>query len=205
MRRILIIISFVFIFIQFPFAQNAELSKLMVLVKQLRNANESTFNEVTTKLSSDMAWTPMNEFTVKDAAECRASDRVAGFKLNKAMSAAEQKRRFEISTGNMLNGENPNFQYSLYERAIKPNSSLSYSLKGRYGQQCFVIIPYDNIKKCGLQISISVDNQLFNLEQNSDCYIFTGNVPKGKTVDVKITNNSSSARSYAILNYNSRK
>lgn len=187
-------------------AQDAELSKLMDAVRGLRSGGRDAFEKAAETMSADKAWTPMNELKASDAsAECRASDRVPGFRLNRMLAAAEQKRRFETTTGNMLNGENPNFCYSLYERAVKASSTLSYTLRARSGEQCFVLMPFDSRKSAGLKFTVSAGSRALDMTETKDACVFTGKVREGETVKITITNTSDKPRSFAIFNYNSRK
>lgn len=187
-------------------AQDATLSAMMDAVRSLRTGGQKAFEAAAEKLGADKTWTPMNELKAADPqAECRASDRVAGFKLNKMLAAAEQKRRFETSTGNMLNGENPRFNYSLYERGVRGGATLEYTLKGRSGAQCVVIMPYDGLKGSGLDVSVSSDGKALAKRVGKDAYIFTGNVAEGRTLKISVVNGSDKPRSFAIFNFNSRK
>ena len=187
-------------------AQDARLNSMLDIVRSLKTGGQKAFDSAAEKMSADLTWTPMNELKAADPkAECRASDRVSGFKLNKMLAAAEQKRRFEASTGNMLNGENPNFNYSLYERGIKPSATLEYTLKGRSGRQCIVLMPYDGLKAAGLDVSVSCGGKILEKTSAKDAYIFTGKVSAGQPLKIIIKNPGDKARSFAIFNYNSRK
>lgn len=188
------------------YAQDAQMQKMMTLVRSLRSGGEKAFKAGAEAMAADKAWTPMNELRAADAsAECRASDRVAGFKLNKMLASAEQSRRFETSTGNMLNGENPQFKYSLYERAVKAGCTVSYTLRARFGEQCFVVMPYDGLKAAGLEVTVMAGKTQLPVAEAKDAYVFSGRVPQGETVTVTIANKSAKPRSFAILNHNSRK
>ncbi len=188
------------------YAQDARLNSMLDIVRTLKSGGQQAFDTAAEKMSADMTWTPMNELKASDPkAECRASDRVQGFKLNKMLAVAEQKRRFEASTGNMLNGENPNFSYSLYERGIKPSSTLEYTLKGRSGQQCIVLMPYDGLKASGLDFSVSCAGKDLAKTVGKDAYVFTGRVEPGQVMRITVRNTGDKPRSFAVFNYNSRK
>lgn len=187
------------------YAQDAELSALSETVKALRNGGATAFDNAVGKLAKDAAWTPMNELKASDpSAECRASDRVPGFKLNKLLAKAEQAQRFETSTGNMLNGENPLYSYSLYERALKPGKTASYALRSRFGEQTFIFIPYD--KDAAFDIEISCGDVSFEKTRYNDGSVrLCGKAAEGKAVAIKITNKDSANRSFVLLNHNPRK
>lgn len=186
-------------------AQDAELTTLTTIVKSLRNGNQKKFDAAKATLANDRLWTPMNELAaLEQGVECRASEGVPGFKLNKLLAGAEQMQRFETSTGNMLNGEDERYNYSLFERAIKAGRTASYSLKGRQGEQTFIFIPYD--AKAKLNVSISSEGRAFTSTPYKDGSIrFTGTVAPGKSVDIKISNADKASRSFALLNHNPRK
>lgn len=186
-------------------AQDAELTTLTTIVKSLRNGNQKKFDAAKATLANDRLWTPMNELAaLEQGVECRASEGVPGFKLNKLLAGAEQMQRFETSTGNMLNGEDERYNYSLFERAIKAGRTASYSLKGRQGEQTFIFIPYD--AKAKLNVSISSEGRAFTSTPYKDGSIrFTGTVAPGKSVDIKISNADNASRSFALLNHNPRK
>ncbi|MDE6277053.1 MAG: hypothetical protein K2M06_02995 [Muribaculaceae bacterium] len=205
MKRLAFVVCIIFSCIAAS-AQDATLTAMMDAVRSLKSGGQKAFEAAAEKLGADKSWTPMNELKAADPkAECRASDRVAGFRLNKLLAAAEQKRRFETSTGNMLNGENPHFNYSLYERGVKAGSTLEYTLKGRSGSQCIVIMPYDGLKSAGLDVSVSAGGKVMTKTIEKDAYIFTGSVAEGQTVKIRVANGTDKPRSLAIFNFNSRK
>ncbi len=187
------------------FAQDAELATLSETVKALKSGGSVAFDKAVESLSKDVAWTPMNELRPSDpSVECRASDRVPGFKLNKLLAKAEQAQRFETSTGNMLNGENPQYSYSLYERAVKSGKSAIYSLRSRLGAQTFIFIPFD--KDAKLDIEISCGNVIFEKTHYNDGSVrLSGTATAGEPVAVKITNRDKENRSFVLLNHNPRK
>ncbi len=189
----------------FAFAQDTELAALSETVKMLKSGGSSAFDKAVETLSKDVAWTPMNELRPSDpSVECRASDRVPGFKLNKLLAKAEQAQRFETSTGNMLNGENPQYSYSLYERAVKSGKSATYSLRSRLGEQTFIFIPFD--KDAKLDIEISCGNVIFEKTRYNDGSVrLSGTATAEEPVAVKITNQDRENRSFVLLNHNPRK
>ncbi len=184
---------------------DVELQKLVDIVKSLRGGS-AAFAEATAVLASDPAWTPMNELRAADAsAECRASDKVPGFRLNKLLAASEQAQRFETSTGNMLNGEDARFNYSLFERGIKAGATAVYTLRGREGAQTFVILPYDG-GSGSFAATISCGGVPFEVKEYTDgSLVFTGNVASGQPLTLSIANTSGRNISFAILNHNSRR
>jgi hypothetical protein len=136
-----------FLFLPFlSIAQGSMDGKLVFLVNSvcdLRHADEKTYSLVQERLSSNDDWTPMNETGSFKEGECHPYDNVPGFKLNRLLSLIATSRKTVYVHGDMLNGENENYDYSLYERSVHANAKVSYTIKGREGRQCFVIVPYD--------------------------------------------------------------
>ena len=71
-----------------------ELASLVNVVKLLRVSTEANFKKATGILSADMKWTPMNETGSVRPEECKPSDRVKGFKLNRILFKAEGSRKY---------------------------------------------------------------------------------------------------------------
>lgn len=188
------------------YGQDPELSRLANTVKSLKASTAQAFDKVVADLSGDALWTPMNELKASEAGvECRASDRVPGFRLNKALAGAEQAQRFETAAGKMLNGEDARFNYSLYERALKPNVTANYKLHGRSGEQTFVLIPFGGADAL-LSIEISSGGTPFARKVFTDgSVMLSGTVAPGVPVELRISNASNSGQSFALLNHNSRK
>lgn len=186
-------------------AQDAEMSKLVDMVKGLRSGGSKAFEASRDQLAQDALWTPMNELRAADATvECRASDRVPGFRLNKLLAGAEQKQRFETSTGNMLNGEDERYNYSLYERAIKAGRTAKYTLKSRHGAQTFYFLPYKSGAK--LSISVEADGHPFEATSYKDGSVRLSGSASGKTpVTVTIKSTDGTNQSFVLINHNTRR
>ena len=137
MRKYKLFILFLLFGCQIAVAQHIvdeELQSLVAVVKMLRNSNENAFNQVSQLLASDEKWTPMSELGVRQSTECLPVDRVAGFKLNRILSKVEGNRKFVYTHGDMLNGEDERYNYSLYERSVKAGQKVSYRLKLNTGK-----------------------------------------------------------------------
>lgn len=185
-------------------AQDAELNKLVDIVKSLRSGGEKARSEAVSHLASDEAWTPMDEAFDRKS-ECRVSEVKGRFKLNPVLTDAEYKgRRYQYSTGNHLNGADNRYNYSLYEKTIKAKTTSTFHLRGRLGEQTFIILPYDGASS-GVTAEVT-GNASFKSVRNSDGSIkITGVAAKDEALTIKITNGSGSNESYVILNHNSRK
>ena len=215
MRKYKLFILFLLFWSQMAVAQQIvddELQSLVAVVKMLRNSNENTFNHASKLLASDEKWTPMSELGVRQSTECLPVDRVAGFKLNRILSKVEGNRKFVYTHGDMLNGEDERYNYSLYERSVKAGQNVSYRLKGREGTQIFVLIPFHG-EQSGLSGEIQLEQEdpvVFQLENETDrdvmsARIVSSELTREKEIVLTIRNGSSENQSFVLINYNSRK
>ena len=101
-------------------------------------STEANFKKATGILSADMKWTPMNETGSVRPEECKPSDRVKGFKLNRILFKAEGSRKYVSTHGDMINGEDARFDYSLYERTLgKGFGMVLFAWKKRQTDICY--------------------------------------------------------------------
>lgn len=187
---------------------DSELKSLVNIVKMLRNGNSVSYSRVQELLKKDSKWTPMNETGTLKKQECRPSEIEKRFKLNRILSTVDNSRKYVATHGDMLNGEDERYDYSLYERSVKAKATVEYTLKGREGKQTFIIIPYMG-KGSGLNATISFANgSKANFTTDKDGSLFyTGNTTSLKREDIikiAITNNSATNQSFVLLNHNSR-
>lgn len=185
-----------------------ELSSLIDVVKMLRVSSETNFNKATELLTSDTRWTPMDETgAVRDRKECKASEKVPGFKLNRILSKVNGNRKYVSTHGDMVNGEDFRYDYSLYERAIKGKTEVKYQLKGREGKQVFVIVPFNASAK--INVTIECNGKSVSGKRNPDGSVIVSwckDVPsRTQTFILSIRNNDSSSQSFVIINHNTRK
>ena len=148
-----------------------ELTALVDAVRILRNPSESSFNQTTKLLKADERWTPMRETGELKDTECKPSDKVPSFKLNRILNSVEKERKHVSTTGTMLNGEDSRYSYSLYERSLKKGKSATYSLRKRSGRQTFVVVPY--VKKKG-SLSVLVNGRKVKTLEQEDGTIVWG-------------------------------
>ena len=186
-----------------------ELQALIDVVKLLRVSNEANFNKATQILKSDTKWTPMDETgDVREGKECKASEKVPGFKLNRILSKVDGSRKYVSTHGDMVNGEDTRYDYSLYERALKGKTEVKYQLKGREGKQVFVIVPFNASAK--LEVAIECNGKrVVAGTRNPDGSVVVSwekDAPsRTKAFTLSIKNNESSSQSFVIINHNSRK
>lgn len=185
-------------------AQNDELNKLTDIVKSLQTGGEKAYNDAVSKLAADKLWTPMDELSIDRSVECRASERVPGFRLNSALTNAESKERYQTSTGNHLNGADIRYNYSLFEKTLKAGKTASFALPQRWGEQVIIIIPFNVNAKISAKARGGEKDFTVTPSGNGSLKL-TGAVVKGQTLDLSVTNESGENTSYVIINYNSRK
>lgn len=185
-------------------AEDAELNKLAGLVTSLRTGGEKAYKQAVAQLSSDAKWTPMDELIYNSEAECKASDRVKGFKLNSILSNAENAKRLQTTTASHLNGADSRFNYSLIEKTIKAGKSATYILPQRWGKQVILVIPF-TFKSPGLKAKATSAGKDMEIHPFSSGVRIEGNAKKGSPLKLTISNLGSDNISYVIINYNSRK
>lgn len=197
-------------------AQNGidnETQHLIDLVTTIREAapeqREKAWKEAETALSSDKAWTIMDEI-VPHKNECRLTDRsVQWFSLNRILS---QKSGYETNQvrGDFNNGENPDFNYSLIERSIKAGLTAEYDLKSREGKQTFVIVPFDpdattleaEVSRNGISLAKGVR------QKDGNIYITIApdqNVKPKDVLHLTVSNKGNQSMTYVLINHNGRK
>ena len=197
-------------------AQNGidnETQHLIDLVTTIREAapeqREKAWKEAETALSSDKAWTIMDEI-VPHKNECRLTDRsVQWFSLNRILS---QKSGYETNQvrGDFNNGENPDFNYSLIERSIKAGLTTEYDFKSREGKQTFVIVPFDpdattleaEVSRNGISLAKGVR------QKDGNIYITIApdqNVKPKDVLHLTVSNKGNQSMTYVLINHNGRK
>lgn len=186
-------------------AQDAELNKLTDIVKSLQSGGEKAYKAAVEKLATDKNWTPMDEIGFDRNIECKASERVPGFKLNSVLTNAENKERYQTTTGNHINGADSRFNYSLFEKTLRPGKTAVFSLPERWGQQTIIILPYQG-EKAKITAEASSGTNTFTVSPIGNGAIkLTGNAIKGQPLSLKVSNGSEGNISYVILNHNSRR
>lgn len=209
MRRILLIILSI-IACETIFAartvdnEDKELSLLVDVVKMLRSALESDYAKASQILSSDARWTPMNETGAVRPQECKPADKVVGFKLNRILSKLDRERKYVSTHGDMINGEDERYDYSLYERALKAESSAEYELRGRKGRQTIVVIPFHIAVVQQIMVNVIGQNVQTNYDEKQGTITVTFDATE-EILKLVVENRTSQPQSFVILNHNSRK
>lgn len=203
-----LLISLAFAAVSLPaFSQkkpDGELRALVQAVCQLRSSGAK--EAVKQTLLANEHWTPMNETRGAREGECKPGE-ATRFELNAMLSAIGRERKYVTTHGDMLNGEDPRYDYSLYEHAVYAGQTVTYTLKGREGRQWFVIVPYqeNGIKEASLQVDGEAP-RLFQSGENGTLvlYLNTPKLQRNQTLTLKVSGGASN-QSFVILNHNSRK
>ena len=183
--------------------QDEELASLVDVVKLLRIQNEKNYNKATKILKADNKWTPMNETGELKDTECKPSEKTPSFKLNRILTSVARERKYVSAKGEMLNGEDERYHYSLYERSLKKNSEATYRLRNRYGKQTLVIVPFYK-QKGSLAVMVNGDKQ-FSTKEAEDGILICHFVANGSEISLTVKNQSTNPLPFVIINYNSRK
>lgn len=181
-----------------------ELQKLTKTVATLRNADEKTWNKALDAFRQDSLWTTMDEVT-RDENECWLIGNKQ-FKLNPILNQCSGHDR-KMVRGDFLNGNDPHYNYSLTERGIKKQCSVSYEMSYREGRQTFVVMPY-NPKIAQIDVKAYLNDRPVGETRidNSDIVLnINDNVVKSDTIRLVITNFSKVDTPVVIINHNTRK
>ena len=200
--------------------QNKELDKLVQAVASLRQPDaarqKAVYQTVAQALEKDKEWTPMDEI-VADVRlnECRPTDKNMGwFRLNTILNTIMQKRNgLSTSRGDFLNGEDPNFNYSLIEKSVKAGKSVSYTMKGRQGSQEFVVMPFDVNGTGSLNVDIYRQTKGKWTKMACEKQVRNGNiyltikekVTSDTQLKLQIDNKGTTGMALVIINHNTRK
>ena len=203
MKKYILLLLVIICFISAK-AQNDELNKLTDIVKSLQTGGEKAYKYAIVALAADKLWTPMDELAIDRNVECRASERVPGFRLNSALTNAENKERYQTSTGNHLNGADIRYNYSLFEKTLQTAKTATFSLPQRWGEQVLIIIPFKPQSKIEATAN-GGDKDFIVTPHGNGSLKLAGSVVKGNPLNLTVTNKSDENISYVILNYNSRK
>lgn len=181
-----------------------ELQQLMNIVSSLRHSNERTWNKALESFQSDSLWTMMDEIE-RDDNECWLVGK-RQFKLNPILnrcSGYDQK----VVRGDFLNGNSPNYNYSLIERSVKKGCSVSYEMSYREGKQIFVVMPYEK-NKGSLQVKAFLNGRTtgmsFSDKDGNLILSINEDIKLSDTIRLVISNFSDSNMPFVIINYNSR-
>lgn len=182
-----------------------ELTSLVEVVLSLREQDAAHFNKAVEQLTDDTKWTAMDELGVLKSQECKPTDNVPSFKLNRILNKAESGRRYVSQRGDFLNGEDPRYCYSLFERSVKADSMVTYTLKGRVGAQTFVIIPFEADANLSVEF-FSPDVFFAEVKNTVGMSVFRSDAGQkaDSYITIKVKNLDNTNHSFVIINHNTR-
>ncbi|MBR5082205.1 MAG: hypothetical protein IKX35_07185 [Bacteroidales bacterium] len=207
MKKLLLLLLVNLFLIGQTFAQKAtdqELQHLMSVVSTLRQSDEDSWNKALASFKNDPQLTIMDE-AVRHDNECWLVGK-RQFKLNAILTQCDNYDKKRVS-GDFLNGNDPNFNYSLTERGIKKNSTVSYELSYREGRQTFVVMPFE--KNAKIKVETSLNGKAVGESTTDDdgniILSIDAKVNKSDKLILKITNSGTNDMPVVIINHNTRK
>lgn len=208
MKRILILVTLL-LAVSNVLAQSyydEETERLLDIVLLLRGGNEEAFNKALSSLEPDYRWTPMNETGPLAPGECRPGESIPRFKLNRILSRVAANRTGMATHGDMLNGEDTRYNYSLYERSVRAGETVSYTLSGREGRQYFAIVPFS--AESGMNAMLELPSgEEFHFIRNPEGILFLfvdrPDLSRGQDIRLSITGGDQS-QAFVIVNHNTR-
>ena len=181
-----------------------ELRKLMGAVTALRQHDEAKWNQALQTFKCDSLWTSLDEIQSDNEYMLIGDDH---FKLNAILNKCLSYDK-QMVRGDFLNGNDPNYNYSLTERGIKKGCAVSYEMSYREGRQVFVVMPY---KKTGGKLEVQafhngkpIGESHTDKEGNIHLSI-NDNIKSSDKLRLVIINHSDENMPVVIINHNTRK
>lgn len=181
-----------------------ELQRLINVVSTLRQSDQKTWDRAKRTFSQDSLWTPLDEIQSDNEYKPVGNKQ---FKLNAILNDLSGYNR-KMVRGDFLNGNDPNYDYSLTERGIKKDSTVSYEMSYREGRQVFIVMPY---KKTDSKIEVKAfhnDKPVGETYTDDEGNIHLSINDKIKLRDklkLVITNHADEDMPVVIINHNTRK
>ena len=207
MKKIYFIIMMSLLVVSPALAQkenDQELRKLMDVVSSLRQQDETKWNNALQKIKNDTHWTSLDEIQSDNEYMLIGDDH---FKLNVIINECLGYNK-QMVRGDFLNGNDPNYDYSLTERGIRKGRQVSYEMSYREGRQTFIVMPY---KKTDDKIEVQAylnDKPVGETRTDKDGNIHLSINEKVKlsdTLRLVIINHSDENMPVVIINHNTRK
>ena len=187
-------------------SMDEELRSLIDAVNALRDADEKSYNAVREFLIQDTRWTPMDETgPFLKGVECLPAEKIARFKLNAILNDVARKRTpVSVRAESMLNGEDPRYDYSLFERSVREGCCAKYELRKRSGHQWLVIIPYSGPDSITAGISVDGGEAIALIPRDDGSLVlYVDEVVRDDQI-LTLTVNGIRSCSFVIINHNIR-
>jgi hypothetical protein len=123
------------------------------------------------------------------------------------LSKAEQVHQgVAVATNGFMNGQDPRFNYSLYEKSVMAGKRVSYTFSGREGRQVFVVVPYKTSAKLNAKLLVSGKEAASSQRLSDGTLVLecTENINTKTPLTLEISNEGSEGMAMVILNHNTR-
>jgi hypothetical protein len=214
MKRFLITLLIAIVGIALCPAQDSQLQQLVEIVSGLRTStgtkDEAAFKGAADKFRNITWWTPMDELIDNNGNECAVFDRsLSRFRLNTLLFDIEQSRKgLSTTRGAGTDGRSKAYDYSLYEKSVKPGKTVSYTLTGREGRQTFIVLPYNPAAKLDVTLLRGTEKLGEGKTDPTSGQIVlqsTATLKADDQLTLEIRNRESKGVAMVILNHNTRK
>lgn len=129
--------------IQLDKKQESVTCKLMDAVLILRQDNKQSWDSAQAVLEQIVPFfTLMNELQDEQNDCGLIGADVESFGVNRMVTELKKGGFIQNPIRELLNGSDPRFDYSLFEKGINKGSTATYTMTGRSGRQVFLIIPH---------------------------------------------------------------
>jgi len=187
-------------------SMDGELQSLVSTVLTLRHADGKAYDVARQHLMLDSKWTPMDETgPFLRGIECLPSEPVPRFRLNAILNEVARKRTpVSVRAESMLNGEDPRYDYSLFERSVREGCSATYELRKRSGRQWFVVIPHSGPDSVTASLSIDGGEPRALVPQSDGFLVLFVEEPIRMDQILTLTVCGIRSDSFVIINHNMR-
>lgn len=183
------------------------IQELCSYVSALRSTPDD-YESVRNRMAQDMKWTMMSEFadscSTPDAL-CGLRERVKRTGINDIALQAEHMRGTVAKSAELFcNGNDPKYNYSLYEVKVKAGQTVRSHLSHRKGQQYFLIIPYS----AGISAEITCNGETvrcIKLQDGSLSFVTGHPLKETDIIEIALSNTAADNRSAVIINHNSHR
>ena len=190
---------------------DSETAKLRDAVLLLRSNSRKNWDKAQNVLSSRInAITLMDE--LKDASnDCvLVGSQVQSLGVNRMINELKRGRRVQNTGKDLLDGADPRFKYSIYEKGVKKGRTATYTMTGRSGEQVFLIVPYKSTQNYSVTLRIGESRLVQPLQKDKDgityFHISKSDGPRQQEkLYLRISNKEQSENaSFVVINHNYR-
>ena len=184
-----------------------ELANVLDAVLTIKKGGESNWNVAKTALAKHSG-----DFTLMDELKDKAHDcvmissQVKSLGVNRMMNDIKRTNSVQNTGKDLLDGSDPRFNYSIYEKGIRGNVTATYTMTGRSGKQVFMVIPYAVGQEYATTIRINGKSYApTSKDKNGISYFFLDKgIVGNQELTLMIENKESLNASFVIANHNYR-